>query len=367
MKSVSLLFLLATASTAFAAETIRVDVAKPTTVVERDGITGAGWAAIVNDGPRRTVELIYPNHPDDFGVTAGTGCSRSIDDGMTWTQAVDDRPIAGMVDLWQDRLRDGTLVALGIRRLPDPKLRSYLDGGGAPNDAYALGDSRDAGRTWTIAAAAIRYPPESGVVARPLPHIFEDEQAAWLMPAYVWSKAGHRAVLLESTDRGRIWNVRSTIATVAAAREAGTVVSTPWLETAVARTADGSLRAVMRTGSSAESALVTTHSSDDGRTWSHVEKLLAGSERQIVAGKLPNLQLMPNGLLVLLTSHTKLGCRLYIASDGTGRTWSDAHVVTLISGGNTSMVRLDDETLLVFTPSSKRILCHRVTLKALQK
>jgi hypothetical protein len=76
---------------------------------------------------------------------------------------------------------------------------------------------------------------------------------------------------------------------------------------------------------------------------------------------------MPNGLLVLLTSHTKLGCRLYVAADGTGRTWSDAHVVTLISGGNTSMVRLDDETLLVFTPSSKRISCRRVTLKALQK
>ena len=194
MKSVSLLFLLVTASTAFAAETIRVDVAKPTTVVERIGITGAGWAAIVNDGPRRTVELICPNHPDDFGVTAGTGCCRSMDDGMTWTQAA-----------------------------------------------------------------------------------------------------------------------------------------------------------------------------DDGRTWSRVEKLLAGPERQIVAGKLPNLQLMPNGLLVLLTSHTKLGCRLYVAADSAGRAWSDVHIVTPISGGNTSMVRLDDETLLVFTPSSKRISCHRVTLKALQK
>lgn len=76
---------------------------------------------------------------------------------------------------------------------------------------------------------------------------------------------------------------------------------------------------------------------------------------------------MPNGMLVLLTSHTKLGCRLYVAADGTGRTWSDAQVVTLTSGGNTSMIGLDDETLLVFTPSSKRISCHRVTLKVLQK
>jgi hypothetical protein len=367
MKSVSFLCLLATASSTFAAEAFRVEIAEPTTVVESNGITGAGWAAVIQDGPRRTVELIYPNHPDDFGITAGTSCSRSIDDGVTWTPAGDDRPIVGMVDLWQDRLRDGTLVALGVRRLPDPKLRGYLDGGGTPDDAYALGDSRDAGRTWTIAAAAIRYPRESGVVARPLPHIFEDEHAAWLMPAYVWSKAGHRAVLLESPDRGRSWDVRSTIATVTAAREAGAVVSTPWLETAVARTADGSLRAVMRTGSSAESALVTTHSSDNGRTWSRVEKLLAGPEGRIVAGKLPNLQLMPNGLLVLLTSHTKIGCRLYIAADGTGRNWSEAHVVTQTSGGNTSMVRLDDETLLVFTPSSKRISCHRVTLTALPK
>lgn len=362
MKTVSILFVLATASAAFAVDTIRVDISAPTTVVEREGITGAGWGVVIHDGPRRAVELIYANHPDDFGATAGTGRSRSTDDGNTWTQSPDDQPIPGMVDLWQDRRSDGTLIALGIRLLPDPKLRAYPDGGAAPSDVYALGVSRDAGRTWTIGPAALRYPPESGVVARPLPHIFDDEHAQWLMPAYVWSKAGNRPVLLESADRGGTWNVRSAITTVTAIREAGVTVTTPWLETAVARTADGSLRAVIRTGSSEQSPLVTTHSADDGRTWSRVEKLLAGPERRIVAGKLPNLLLMPNGVLVLLTAHTKLGCRIYISTDGTGRTWSDAHVVTLISGGNTSMVGLDDKTLLVFTPSSKRISCHRVTL-----
>lgn len=362
MKTGSILFVLMTASAAFAVDPIRVDISPPTTVVEREGITGAGWGVVVGDAERRTVELIYPNHPDDFGATAGTGRSRSTDDGKTWTQAPDDQPISGMVDLWQDRKSDGTLVALGIRLLPDPKLRAYPDGGAAPRDAYALGVSRDAGRTWTIGPAAIRYPPESGVVARPLPHIFDDEQGVWLMPAYVWSKAGHRAVLLESADRGSTWNVRSAMATVAAIRESGVQVTTPWLEIAVARTIDGSLQAVVRTGSSEQSPLVTTRSTDDGRTWSRVEKLLAGPEQKIVAGKLPNLLLMPNGILVLLTAHTKLGCRIYISADGTGRAWSDAHVVTMTSGGNTSMVGLDDDTLLVFTPSNKRISCHRVTL-----
>jgi len=355
-------FVLATTAAAVD-ETIDVHLGTMTTVVERTGITGAGWASVVRVDGERSIELIYPNHPDDFGVTAGTGCSLSTDDGATWKQAADDRPIAGMVDLWQDRAPDGTLVAVGIRRLPDPKLRAFAEGPNPPADAYVVGRSRDEGRTWEVDDAVIRCPPEAGVVARPLPHLLADRRGTWLMPAYAWSPAGHRALLLESADRGTTWTLRGTPAIVTAIRSAGIAVTSPWLENAVARTSDGSLLVVIRTGSSEQASLVMTRSSDDGLSWSPVERLLVGDERRPVAGKLPSLLLLPNGVFVLLTAHTQLGCRLYVSADGTGRSWSEAHVVSTASGGNTSMVGLDDDSLLVFMPSNKRITCRKVELR----
>ena len=52
----------------------------------------------------------------------------------------------------------------------------------------------------------------------------------------------------------------------------------------------------------------------------------------MVAGKLPNLTLLPNGPLILLTAHTKNHCRIYVSWDGRGREWSDAYVVTSQTG-----------------------------------
>ncbi|WP_395749949.1 sialidase family protein [Prosthecobacter sp.] len=332
------------------------------TVVERSGITGAGWAVVAGETEVRTVALIYANHPDDFGGTAGTGSSHSIDGGKTWTQGPDDWPIPQCIDLWQDRMSDGSLVAFGICWAPDPKKRGEQTGADVPADAYAIAISKDQGRSWTTSAAALHCPPELEIIARPLPHLFEDGKGAWLMPAYAWGKGGTRALLLRSEDRGRNWSVLSTITTAADIQKSGVAVTTPWLETSVARTADGSLLAVVRTGSSELSALVAARSVDEGTTWTPVEKIVAGPQRQIVAGKLPSLLLMRNGTLVLLTAHTKLGCFIHVSHDGTGREWSAAQLVTKVSGGNTSMAALDASTVLIFTPSSKRISCWQVTL-----
>ncbi|WP_395745143.1 sialidase family protein [Prosthecobacter sp.] len=340
------------------------NAAPAATVVERAGITGAGWAVVAGEAGASRVTLVYPNHPDDFGGTAGTGASHSADGGRTWTQGPDDWPVAKCIDLWQDRMKDGSLAAFGIRWVPDPKKRGEQTGADVPADAYAIAVSKDQGRTWSTGVATLHCPPEMGIIARPLPHLLEDGKGAWLMPAYAWGKTGTRALLLRSADHGRNWSVLSTITTAAEMVKAGAAPTTPWLETAVARTADGALLAVIRTGSSEQAALVAARSADGGTTWSPVEKIVAGPQRQIVAGKLPSLLLMPNGTLVLLTAHTKLGCFLHLSHDGNGREWSAARVVTQVSGGNTCMTALDAETVLVFTPSSKRISCWKVALPA---
>ena len=109
--------------------------------------------------------------------------------------------------------------------------------------------------------------------------------------------------------------------------------------------------------------IVSARSNDDGLTWSSPERVVAGANREPVVGKLPNLLRLPGGVLALLTAHSKRGCFLYLSLDGAGRDWSEGHLITKVTGGNTSMIALDENHLLVFTPASGRISCWRVALR----
>jgi len=322
------------------------------TAVEREGITGAGQ--VVSAGNR--LILFYPNHPDDFGGSGGTGASVSEDDGAVWTPQPDDWPQGRMVDLWADRLRNGELVGFGIGWVPDPKKRGAITAKEVPADAYHVTFSKDEGRTWQSGRAVIECPEEFGVIARPLPHIFEDEKGALFMPAYSWGRTGNHALLLTSTDRGRRWRVLSSTVTAAAMVKAGVPVTTPWLESTVSPTQNGDWLAIVRTGSSAKASLVSVRSVDRGKTWAAPEKLSA-------AGKLPTLQLLPNGILALLTAHTKNHCRLYLSADGGGREWGPASILTSQSGGNAGMTITGADSLLVVSPANRRIDAWRVSIR----
>lgn len=321
-------------------------------VVEREGITGAGQVVVAGN----RLLIFYPNHPDDFGGSGGTSASVSEDGGATWKAQPDDWPMAKMVDLWADRLRNGDLLAFGIRWVPDPKKRGEITAQDVPANAYQIAITKDQGRTWQTETARIECPAQFGVIARPLPHVFEDEKGALFMPAYSWGKHGNHALLLTSADRGRHWTVLSSITTAAAMVKAGAPVTTPWLETTVSPAKNGDWLAVVRTGSSAQSSLVSLRSVDHGRSWSSPEKLP-------IAGKLPTLQLLPNGVLALLTAHSKNHCRLHLSSDGTGRDWGDAQILTSQCGGNAGMTVIDDHSLLVITPANRRIDAWRVTIR----
>lgn len=328
--------------------------------VTREGITGAGS---LHATPQGGGFHVYPNHPDDFGGTAGSGSNRSTDGGATWTAGPDDWPIAKTVDLWIDPLRDGRLIAFGIRWAPDPAKRGQLAGKDVPPGAYRVAFSPDKGETWREEEATLHCPDEFGVIARPLFPIFSGKDGALHMPAYAWGRTGNRALLLRSEDGGKNWTVRSAITSAAEMAKAGTPVTTPWLETAILPVADGSWLATVRTGSNAKSSLMMSRSSDDGLTWSLVEKVLAGPEKHPVAGKLPRLALLPNSLLALLTAHSKNHCRLYVSPDGCGRTWGEGHIVTSQSGGNAALTVVDRDTLLVATPANGRIDSWRVRLR----
>ena len=338
-----------------------IEVSPVVVAVERKGITGAGWAVPMGAQESGRIALCYPNHPDDFGASAGTGAALSFDNGRTWTAERDDWPLPGMADLWIDRLRDGRLVALGIRWLPDPKRRGEITSAEVPRDPWKTAFSDD-GKSWNVTECAVSCPQEYGVIARPLPRIFEGADGALYMPAYAWAKTGNRSLLLRSADHGRSWFVRSVITSAADMVKAGAVVTTPWLETSVSPAADGSWVAVIRTGSNETASLVTARSSDEGLTWSLVGKVLAGPAQEPVTGKLPGLLLMPGGPLVLLSAHTKRGCFLHLSIDGTGREWTEGQLVTRVTGGNTSMLPLEGDRLLVFTPANGRINCWAVRL-----
>lgn len=320
-------------------------VASPrVTVVEREGITGGGYPVTAGD----RILNFYPNHPDDFGGSNGTASAISTDGGLTWTKGRDNWPMPEMIDQWVDRLRNGDLLAFGIKWVPDPEKRRAATPPDVPHDAYQVATSRDRGRSWNLERARIECPPEVGVIARPLAHIVECENDLLLMPAYAWSKRGNKVVLLQSEDRGRVWKVRSVITTAVAMIQAGALVRTPWLEATISPTEDGDMLAIVRTGSTVKSHLVSVRSTDNGQTWEQ-PKVLA------FAGKLPALHLLKNGILTLTTALSRNHCRVYLSSDGTGRNWSRAFVISSQTGGNVSAAVSGEDKLIMTTPANRRI------------
>lgn len=320
-------------------------VASPrVTVVQREGITGGGYPVIAGD----RILTFYPNHPDDFGGSNGIASAISTDGGLTWTKGRDNWPMAGMIDLWAERLSNGDLLAFGIKWVPDPEKRREAKLLDVPADAYQIAISKDRGRSWNLARARIECPPEVGVIARPLPHIIEEKNGLLLMPAYAWSKRGNKVVLLQSEDGGRVWKVRSVITTAVAMIQAGARVVTPWLEATVSPTKDGEMLAIVRTGSTVKSHLVSVRSTDDGETWQQPKVLP-------FAGKLPTLHLLNNGILTLTTALSRNHCRVYLSAEGTGRNWSRAFVISSLTGGNVSAVIAGEDKLIMTTPANRRI------------
>jgi hypothetical protein len=348
--SYGLTLLLALLPTVVAME-VEVVVSPRATVVQRVGITGGGYPVVAGD---RLLNF-YPNHPDDYGITNGIGSAISTDGGVTWTKGCDNWPMSKMVDMWAQRFKNGDLFTFGIKWVPPPESRRDPKLPEVPADAYQIGISQDGGKSWQLERATIDCPPELGGIARPLAHIIEHENDMLFMPAYVWKNTGNKIVLLQSEDRGQAWKIRSVITTSVAMLQVGARVVSPWFETTVSPTRDGELLAIIRTGSTVKSNLVSVRSTDQGKTWQKPEILP-------FAGKLPTLHLLDNGILTVTTALSRNHCRVYLSANGTGHKWSDAFVISSQTGGNVGVAIAGKDKLILTTPANRRIDAWQLTI-----
>ena len=215
--------------------------------------------------------------------------------------------------------------------------------------------SHDGGVSWTRQSGVMIAPqtmrPIASVTDRPgvplggfvLVHsVIEDPDGTLYQSGYGYYDGDpkYRQILLTSHNRGLNWTVRATI---------GVNLSTAGgydglCEGAIARVADGSLLAVMRTGDYL--TMYVSRSLDNGATWSPIEPLRAGPDAKPVAGINPTLTLMPNGTLVLLVGRP--GLSLLASPDGSGKSWTQPTTLDYLNSGNGTFLPVDANHFLAF-------------------
>ena len=147
------------------------------------------------------------------------------------------------------------------------------------------------------------------------------------------------ASLMVSTDNGKSFKRRSTIAMDPAGRD---LMGEPQL----APTSDGRLVCVVRRTDQDQKPMCITWSEDGGRTWKPVQDLFE-------FGVWPCLLLLGNGTMVL--SYGRPGVHIAFDPDGAGERWTTHR--TVIRGdhaqiakhtcGYTSLLALDDQSFLI--------------------
>jgi hypothetical protein len=242
------------------------------------------------------------------------------------------------------RLRNGDLLAVSYH--------TYMRSGSRSADVETA-VSHDGGRTWgPIRVGAMTTPqtmrPISPNSSRPgrslggfvLVHsIVEDADGTMYQSAYGYyqNDPKYRQLILRSRDGGLTWTTVSTVAVSPNQPGEG------FCEAAIQRVADGSLLAVLRTGSYL--AMHVSRSTDNGLTWTAPTPLRAANGL-LVTGVYPNLVPMPDGRLVLY--YGRPGQSLMVSDDGSGASWSTPVTVDYRNSANGSAVPLDADTLLAF-------------------
>lgn len=264
---------------------------------------------VVDDRGRTTKRVFVgiPQNPDDPAAPLQHALLISDDGGETFTASeFDDKPEVTNLA----RLPSGTLVDVSFKAV------SLADGVAQ----LLVRRSTDDAASWSSSTIPLDAPqPVGGFRLHRGIVVLADGML--LTPAYLGyvGETAHGVRLLESTDEGASWSVRSTIAAPSG--------NEGYNETAIAQVADGTLLAVMRTEApGGHGPLMQSRSLDEGASWSAptaVQVSFGGAAGPRV-GVDPALLLLPNGVLAL--SGGRPDNWLAVDPSGTGESFSLSRV-----------------------------------------
>ncbi|HEY3717278.1 MAG TPA: discoidin domain-containing protein [Jatrophihabitantaceae bacterium] len=272
-------------------------------------------AVDANGRPTRSVLLSWTENSDVATVDGVRPLITSADHGYTFPSAQYTGGIGG----FYAQLHDGTILGVGF--IP----ATVIDAHTAQLTEQV---SRDGGKTWQTQLATFTtdktFDPtrfNRGLrVDRDITPLPNGDLLLTYYTAYQGESAGTSELAI-SHDQGGTWQRYATIFPPQGTRT--------FNETAVSYNAAGDLVAVARSHvGSTLTGMYTSRSTDDGLTWSPatpVQIATATGDPAPVTGIMPDLRLLPNGVLALLWGRPDNW--VAISPDGLGTTFVNAQVI----------------------------------------
>ena len=210
------------------------------------------------------------------------------------------------------RRRNGTVLEIPFKPVYPVPLGSTF--------TFDYRTSTDNGNTWTTNTnGLVDYGAQAVNGMRFHRGIIEEDDGTLYAAAYAAfaGQPGWRSVLLQSTNSGATWTLKSTIAS------SGTI---SYDETTIERCSNGNWLAVFREAS--YMPLRYSRSTNKGVSWSTPAYLpgLGGTSTSgddLNESVDPHLMLMPNGILVL--SYGRPNVHVAFSTDGNGTTWTNVN------------------------------------------
>jgi len=262
----------------------------------------------------------YSLNPDsNENLVNVTGISLSSDKGATWARHCDVTGLSGRLDI---SLPDGTLAGPNQPFKPDPpgQWRSFVGNYGR----FEQGGQRYTVELWGTRIEGLpRDVKPHAVQSRtrwaqlsPFRDTIELEPGRLMSTSYMTFDGDDRysTVVMISEDEGRTWHYLSTVC----GAEAGAGAREGFCESSLVRLEDGDLMCVGRMGGGRDQLLARTYSSDEGKTWTPIDRLPAWSV-------LPDIMRMSNGVLALSTGRP--GLFLWLSTDPRGEQWEPFDVM----------------------------------------
>lgn len=284
-----------------------------TPLIVAEGL-GFCWYPSIRRFPTGELLVSYSKNPDSAeNLTNVNGISLSKDEGATWSQHADVSGLSGRLNI---SLSDGSLAGPNQPYKPDPlgQWRTFVGnygriGKGGQQYSVDLWGARIEGLPRDVKARTVQSPTRWAEIS-PFTHIIELEPGRHLATTYLTFAGDDRysTVVMTSEDEGRIWHYLSTVATA----EDGADSWEGFCESSLVRLEDGDLMCVGRMGGGRDQLLARSYSSDEGKSWSPIDRLPAW-------GVLPQVKRLSNGALVI--SCGRPGLFIWFSTDPRGEHW----------------------------------------------